>query len=164
MSASDFPPPLNPKNEWWTPPAIIEAARASMGGIDLDPASCAEAQETVRADRWIGLPDDGLAHPWSGKVWLNPPWSEPGRWCDYLLSQDVDAAVFLGPLSAANWVQRLWRDADAVVWIRGTAHSWAWGGPGAEASRIGRPWTWGIVAACIGDCCWLPMTELGAAR
>jgi hypothetical protein len=35
--------------EWYTKPAYIEAARRVLGGIDLDPASCDLAQQTVKA-------------------------------------------------------------------------------------------------------------------
>lgn len=35
--------------EYYTPAPIVEAAREVLGGIDLDPASCDMAQETVRA-------------------------------------------------------------------------------------------------------------------
>jgi ParB family chromosome partitioning protein len=64
-------------NEWHTPEDYIEAARAVMGGIDLDPASNAAAQRTVRAAHYFTKADDGLTKPWRGKVWLNPPYSKP---------------------------------------------------------------------------------------
>jgi ParB family chromosome partitioning protein len=46
-----------------------------MGEIDLDPASCAMAQETVRAKQYYTAEDDGLTKEWSGNLWVNPPYS-----------------------------------------------------------------------------------------
>jgi hypothetical protein len=37
------------ENEWFTPAAYVEMARAALGEIDFDPASHAVAQQTVRA-------------------------------------------------------------------------------------------------------------------
>ena len=135
--------------EWWTPRPIVEA------------------QETVQAARWIGLPADGLTHEWHGRIWLNPPWSEPGKWAEKLLDERdagrVTAACMIGPLSGADWVQRLWREAELVCWIRGCRHTHEWGGPAAAWSKMGRPWSWGIVLAMWGGDP-EPLRQLGACR
>lgn len=61
------------ETEWYTPQPIIEAARATMGGIDLDPASSRTANKRVRAKSHIDEFRDGLTFNWYGKVWLNHP-------------------------------------------------------------------------------------------
>jgi ParB family chromosome partitioning protein len=55
---------------------VIEAARRTMGRIDLDPASCPAANRTVRAAHYYSQRVDGLdrSHTWTGCVWLNPPY------------------------------------------------------------------------------------------
>src|SRR6266487_3463487 len=62
-------------NEWYTPHRYIEAARLVMDGIELDPASCKEANLVVRAERFYTVKDNGLAQAWEAKsIWLNPPY------------------------------------------------------------------------------------------
>ena len=65
--------------DWYTPLKYIEAVRETFGGvIDLDPASCAEANETVNATRFYSKEgfDNGLTQLWSGKVFCNPPYGK----------------------------------------------------------------------------------------
>lgn len=63
-------------NEWWTPYVYVEAAHQVMQGIDLDPASCPEANLVIRATRYFTREQDGLKQPWvASSVWLNPPYS-----------------------------------------------------------------------------------------
>lgn len=38
-----------------------------MGSIYLDPASCAKANETVKAHRYFTIADDGLSQPWKAE-------------------------------------------------------------------------------------------------
>lgn len=70
-------PQREKSNEWYTPPRYIEAARAVLGAIDLDPASCALANKTVRAHTYYTVLENGLTQPWYGRIWLNPPYGKP---------------------------------------------------------------------------------------
>ena len=47
------------ENEWFTPAEYVAFARQTMGGIDLDPASHALAQQTVRAGAFFTAADNG---------------------------------------------------------------------------------------------------------
>lgn len=72
--------------EYFSPQPIIKAARAVMGGIDLDPASSAQANKRIGASRFFGLQFegswfDGMAEKWSGRVWMNHPFGRAEKAC-----------------------------------------------------------------------------------
>ena len=54
--------------EWYTPPEIIEAARATMGNIDLDPASSCAANKIVKAHVYYKKPKQRTLHYWNGSL------------------------------------------------------------------------------------------------
>jgi DNA N-6-adenine-methyltransferase (Dam)/Protein of unknown function (DUF3102) len=60
--------------EWYTPERYVEAAREVLGEIDLDPASCAEANKVVRAKKFWTKKDKPLERDWKGRVFMNPPY------------------------------------------------------------------------------------------
>lgn len=74
--------------EYYTPKFIIEAAREVMGSIDLDPASCKEANQIVKADNFFTKQDNGLDMNWYGNVWMNHPFSKDNKlWIDKLICE-----------------------------------------------------------------------------
>lgn len=58
-------------NEAYTPPQIVEAARLTMGAIDLDPFSCREANKVVQATEYFHA--NGFHKDWHGRCFVNPP-------------------------------------------------------------------------------------------
>lgn len=69
--------------EWFTPHLYLEAARHVMGAIDLDPASCALANKTVKATRYFDKEMDGLSRSWHiagypSRCFINPPYGRIG--------------------------------------------------------------------------------------
>ncbi len=65
---------MKTSDEWYTPAEIIQ----SLGEFDLDPASSPEAYRQNRsAKQFYTAEQDGLNKDWHGRVWLNPPYSNP---------------------------------------------------------------------------------------
>jgi len=136
VTLPDGVPDATPGDEAYTLPRVITAARAALGAIDLDPASCAQAQtKVVQATHWYGLdhPDpacrNGLVLPWAGRVWLNPPFSDALPWARRLVNAyttgAVSAAVLLisGDVST-DYSQMLRPVAAASCWPQPRLQFW----------------------------------------
>lgn len=106
--------------EWYTPNFIADAARDVLGQIDLDPASCVQANSIIKAKKYFTRADDGLKQEWYGKIFLNPPYS---RWLiekfvDKLLASDFEEAIALtGACTETQWFSRLATCAAGVCFI-----------------------------------------------
>lgn len=113
-------------NEWYTPQRYINLAREVLGEIDLDPASCAFANETVKARLFYSEDDDGLTKPWHGRVWMNPPYSADlvSKFADKFVDEYNDGNVTEGIVLVNNatetaWFASLVSAATAVCFPRG---------------------------------------------
>lgn len=109
-------------NEYYTPVEILDAAKRVLGGIDLDPASCEDAQKNVGATRYYTKEDDGLAHDWIGRVWLNPPYgktegkSNTGIWAQKMVSEYVAGDITEGLLLVKAALGYVWFEYLFSAW------------------------------------------------
>lgn len=89
MDAAQYINQTSGEVEYYTPMTIIEAARCTMGSIDLDPASSMIANITVQASVYYDQNFDGLAWDWFGNVWMNHPFGRDTneRWIKKLVSE-----------------------------------------------------------------------------
>ena len=105
-------------NEWYTPKEFIDAARIVMGAIDLDPASSEIANETVQAEKIYTAEDNGLACPWFGNVWLNPPYSSDliGQFAEKVKDKEYNQAIVLvNNATETAWFADIVSVASAIV-------------------------------------------------
>jgi phage N-6-adenine-methyltransferase len=60
-----------------TDPAFIASLEERFGKFTLDVAA---SPHNAKAPTFYTRADDGLAQPWAGRVWCNPPYSDCGAW------------------------------------------------------------------------------------
>lgn len=112
--------------ESYTPIEYLESAREVLGKFDLDPASNEMAQANVRADLFYTVDDDGLSKEWSGKVWMNPPYTARvinafiSKLVDHYKNGDItDAIVLTNNNTDTSWFHEAANTASAVCFTAG---------------------------------------------
>lgn len=127
---------------WYTPVKYVEKVRAVMGSIDLDPASCAKAQETIRATMYYTQEDDGLQHAWQGSVYCNPPYCQPeisdfvAKLCDEFEAGNVKQAILLtNNATDTTWWRRAIEAGPCVCFTTGRIKFYNDAGEGAAPTN-----------------------------
>lgn len=100
-----------------------------LGPFDLDPC-CPQTMPWRTARVMWSLPTtDGLAEPWSGRVWLNPPFGRMAHWWVKKLAEHGNGIALLhAATETAMWRQWVWGrwhpgvKADAVCFTDGRPH------------------------------------------
>lgn len=121
-------------DEWLTPPDLI----AALGSFDLDPCSPTNRPWDT-ADRHYTIADDGLRQQWRGRVWMNPPYANAGKWMRRMAEHGHGTALLFVRSETALWQDHVWPHATALLFLRGrlTFHH---SGTGARAkSPAGAP-------------------------
>ena len=102
--------------EWYTPPELFEALGMRF---DLDPAAPAGGVPWVPAARHYSKADDGLAHEWQGRVWLNPPYGRGiSRWMAKLAAHG-DGLALVFARTDMEWFHQALSAATAACFLRG---------------------------------------------
>ena len=93
--------------EWPTPQDLFDDLSRSYGGFTLDP--CA-TQENAKCARFFTKEDDGLTQPWTGKVFMNPPYGrEIGLWVKKAWEESLKGTLVVC-LLPARVDTRWWHD------------------------------------------------------
>jgi hypothetical protein len=107
---------LRLSSEHYTDPRMVEDARFILDGIDLDPASCAFANEWIRADTIYTKEDDGLApgRPWCGNTFLNPPGSCGLEICKAKKNCSCGLPALFWRKAVTEWA---YRSVPSLFWV-----------------------------------------------
>ncbi|RUS94637.1 hypothetical protein DSM106972_092740 [Dulcicalothrix desertica PCC 7102] len=108
-----------PSDNWYTPQHIIDLVIQVLNQIDLDP--CAETGKNIPASTHYTHTDNGLIQPWHGRIFLNPPYSEPGKWITKLNEEiatgRVTEAIALVPgATDTNWLSPILKTQPVCFW------------------------------------------------
>ncbi|HEU4542996.1 MAG TPA: DNA N-6-adenine-methyltransferase [Jiangellaceae bacterium] len=100
-------------NECYTPRWVFDA----MGlHFDLDVAAPPGGPWHVPCDRYFTAADDGLAQPWDGLVWCNPPYSDYAPWADRFAVHDRIALMGI-LLPEVRWFPAVFQAVESVAMI-----------------------------------------------
>ncbi len=104
---------------WLTPPYIHQA----LGGadsFDLDPASAIDQPWATARAHYTEL-DNGLIKPWFGRVWLNPPYSNPlaGRFMGRMAEHGRGIALIFARTETEMFERFVWARASALLFLFG---------------------------------------------
>jgi hypothetical protein len=107
----------NESKEWYTPPEIFEGLGLSF---DLDP--CYPADKEIPhlpvLNRFTHR-ENGLLLPWTGLVWLNPPYGmDTPRWLEKL-SLHGNGVALVFSRTDTDWFHRYAATAGCICFMRG---------------------------------------------
>ena len=102
-------------DEWYTPESLFNQLDISF---DLDVASPIDSKSHVPASHKYTIEDDGLAQPWKGRVWMNPPYSKPSPWVAKWLKHGNGIALL--PMAKSRWFNELMQTEAKFVLLPST--------------------------------------------
>lgn len=103
-------------DEWYTPPEIFTALGLEF---DLDPCAPPGGLPWIPARRFYSIKDDGLHQPWTGRVWLNPPYGpRTAAWMRRLAAHGNGVGLAFARTDTA-WFHAIAPTASVICFIAG---------------------------------------------
>lgn len=97
-------------DDYYTPPHIFEALGLTF---DMDVSAPPGGVPWIPARKSIDVIEDGLATPWEGLVWCNPPYSDVTPWMDKFMSHNNGLALVC--VSKSRWFDTIWGIAEGAM-------------------------------------------------
>jgi hypothetical protein len=102
--------------DWWTPQWVFDA----MGiEFDLDPCAPPGGVPWIPAKSFYSPPQDGLAEPWFGTVWCNPPYGDQTTKWLKKMAQHGDGVALVFARTDTAWFHDIIVHSDAFLLLRG---------------------------------------------
>ena len=102
--------------EWQTPQDLFERLDAKYH-FDLD--VCA-SELNARCDRFYTKADDGLAQPWNGRCWCNPPYGrEIAKWVKKAVESKTLVVMLLPARTDTRWFHDYCLPYGKIEFIKG---------------------------------------------
>lgn len=101
-----------PNDQYFTPKFVFDDLGLKF---DLDPAHPPQPTN-VPCKKYYTEADDGLAQPWEGLVWCNPPFSKSLPWVEKWIEHGN--GLMLVQVSASKATNLLWENAEAICIIK----------------------------------------------
>lgn len=106
------------KDEWLTPPHVLKA----LGYFDLDPCAPINRPWDIAASHYTIL-DNGLAKPWAGRVWCNPPYGlEAAKWLARCADHGNAIALIFARTETRMFFDHVWPKSKALLFLEGRLH------------------------------------------
>jgi len=104
---------LKTTDTWLTPRWILDR----LGMFDLDPCAAPSPRPWNTASKHYDITHgkDGLKLPWTGRVWLNPPYSNANPWAEKMAAHGRGIMCLAVRAETRRWMDCVWGAASAVL-------------------------------------------------
>jgi phage N-6-adenine-methyltransferase len=126
-------------DHWATPVDVVQDLEREFGRFDLD--ACA-TKRSAKAPQFFTPRENGLRQRWHGRVFLNPPYSQPEPWLKKAIEEigarRCSLVVALLPSDVSTgWFHDLVKDRAEIRFWRGRIRFIGWKGTPIDRPRQG---------------------------